>query len=233
MTADKKKLSARRDSGQIPLVLPLEPALSRDDLLESPANRLAVDLVDRWPDWPSNMIVLAGPIGSGKTHLARIWAQNAGAVIIPMRQLSKHDQAGAEKSLVLEDVSTETLDQDALFHAFNRARSHGHFIMMTSREFPSAWQVTLPDLASRLKLAHIVELHEPDDPLLSGIIVKLFADRQLQVDPSLISYLVPRMERSMETATRLVDWMDRQALAQRRKINRSLAADALEALGQT
>lgn len=233
MASESKKLSRRRDSRQIPLVLPLEPALSRDDLLESPANRLAVDLVDRWPDWPSNTIVLAGPVGAGKTHLARIWAQNSGARIISMRDIGQLEEAGAGESLVLEDVSSDSIDQEALFHAFNRARSHSNYIFMTSREFPSAWQITLADLASRLKLAHIVELHEPDDELLAGIIVKLFADRQLQVDPSLVAYLVPRMERSMETATLIVEWMDKQALAQRRKINRSLAADALEALGQT
>ncbi len=133
----------------------------------------------------------------------------------------------------LEDADIGIINETALFHAFNRARAAGNFIVITSRSFPGSWKIELPDLASRLKLAHVVELHEPDDTLLSGIIFKLFADRQLEVSPSVVSYLVSRMERSMETAARLVDWIDHEALARRRKINRTLAGEALEALGQT
>ncbi len=232
MSSGSGKLRRKADGRQIPLALPVEPALSREDFLESPANQLALDLVDRWPDWPSNTVVLAGPVGSGKTHIARIWAQNAGAQLLSMTDLAGLEDAGADGSLVLEDVEGGRFDETALFHAFNRARASGNYLFMTSREFPSAWNVRLPDLASRLKLAHIVELHEPDDALLTGIIVKLFSDRQLEVSSSLVTFLVSRMERSMQTATRLVEWMDSQALAQRRKINRSLAADALKALDQ-
>ena len=148
----------------------------------------------------------------------------------PIKQLHKDGQLGTHKSLVLEDIDSTGFDETALFHTFNRAKASGNFILMTSRTFPSSWQVSLPDLASRIKLAHVVELHEPDDALLSAIIFKLFADRQVEVSPPLVNYLVSRMERSMETATRLVHRIDQEALAQRRKINRGLAVDALKSL---
>lgn len=217
-------------SGQIPLVLPVEESRSREDLLESSANRLAIDLVDRWPDWPSNVVVLAGPVGSGKSHIGSIWAKMANAGILAMKDLPTVADAGAAASLLLEDATSETVDEAALFHAFNRARETGNFIVITSRGFPASWGLQLADLASRLKLAHLVELHEPDDELLSGLIVKLFADRQLQVPPPVVSYLVTRMERSMAVAGQIVDWLDREALARRKKITRTLAAEALEAV---
>ena len=215
---------------QLALELPVERAVSRDDLLESAANRLAVDLIDDWPDWPSHAVVLAGPVGSGKSHLAAVWAQQAGAAILPAGELGKHPGIAAEGNLVLEDAGPGTLDEEALFHAFNQMMAAGHYLLVTSRSFPSAWMVQLKDLQSRLRLAHLVELSEPDDELLSAIIVKLFADRQLEVSPQMVSYLVDRMERSMEAAGRLVAWLDREALARGSRINRSLAAEALAAM---
>ncbi|WP_083649378.1 DnaA ATPase domain-containing protein [Salaquimonas pukyongi] len=215
---------------QLALELPVERAVSRDDLLESPANRLAVDLIDGWPDWPSNVVVLAGPVGSGKSHLAAIWAAQAGATILPSAALGEHPGIATQGNLVLEDAGPGCLDEEALFHAFNQVKAAGHFLLLTSRSFPSAWMVSLKDLQSRLRLAHLVELSEPDDELLSAIIIKLFADRQLEVPPQTVAYLVARMERSMEAAGRLVAWLDREALARGRKINRSLAAEALAAM---
>jgi chromosomal replication initiation ATPase DnaA len=221
----------KSDNGQIPLALPVEPRISREDLLESPSNQLAVDLVDRWPDWPSNIVILAGPIGSGKTHLARVWAGLSNAEVMLMDELARYPDIAKTHSLVLEDAGNTKLDEEALFHAINQARAHDKFLLITSRSFPSSWVVELPDLLSRLKLAHIVELQEPDDALLSGLMFKLFADRQLVVSPSVIDYLVNRMERSMEIAGSLVNWLDREALARHRKINRAMASEALTALG--
>jgi chromosomal replication initiation ATPase DnaA len=212
------------------MVLPVDPALTRDDLLESSSNKLAVDLIDHWPDWPSNVVVLAGPVGSGKSHMARIWALNSHAKIISMSQLADHANAALSNHLVLEDAQIGAIDENALFHTLNQARAHKRSVLMTSRTFPSAWLLELPDLISRIKLAHVVELQEPDDALLSSIIMKLFADRQLEIAPQIIDYLVNRMERSMEAANQLVNWMDNEALARRRKINRTLASEALKAL---
>ncbi len=216
---------------QIPLTLPIEPGISRADLLESQANQLAVDLIDRWPDWPSNVVVLAGPVGSGKSHIARVWAQSSNAMIIPMAEIVSYQNMADTNNLVLEDAAKGAIDEEALFHTFNRAKARGNFIFITSRSFPSSWLIELPDLVSRLRLAHLVELEEPDDTLLSQLIFKLFSDRQLEVQPQVVEYLVSRMERSMEVAGKVVDWLDHEALSTHRKINRAMAADAMAALG--
>lgn len=224
----KKK---KTPSSQIPLNLPVEPSVSREDLLESPSNQMAVDLVDRWPDWPSNIVILAGPVGSGKTHLSKVWASTADAAFLQMAELADHANLATRRSIVLEDADSSSIDEETLFHTINQANASRTYLLITSRTFPSSWMLKLPDLVSRLKLAHVVELHEPDDALLSGLIQKLFSDRQLEVPPSVVDYLVTRMERSMEVAGQLVDWLDREALARHRKINRSMAAEALSELG--
>lgn len=223
----------KNKSQQIPLDLPVHSAATRDDLVESGSNRLAIDLVDHWPDWPSNIVILAGPVGSGKSHIAGAWAQICQARIISLCDLNEEIGKDLEGNLVLENAMAGAIDETALFHVLNRAKSSGAFVMITSREFPASWQMELPDLASRLKLAHLVELHEPDDQLLGAIIVKLFADRQIEVSPSLVDHLVNRMERSLGAAGDLVAWLDREALARHRKINRQLASEALMALGMT
>ena len=215
-------------SNQLPLALQLEPNSAREDLLESPANRLAVELIDSWPEWPSHVVVLAGPVGSGKSHMAGIWAKTASAQIIQMTDLpGLAPQFSEGRNLVLEDATSSQIDETALFHCFNHVKAHGAYLLITSREFPSGWQLQLADLVSRMHTAHIVELEEPDDLLLSQILVKLFADRQIQVEPGLIDYLVTRMERSLGAAGGVVSWLDNEALARRKKITRSLMAEAL------
>jgi len=224
---------AGKGSSQIPLDLPVSTAISRDDLVESASNRLAIDLVDHWPDWPSNTVILAGPVGAGKSHIAAVWASLSEASTIKLGELNDETGANISGNLVLEDAVAGAIDEVALFHVLNRAKAAGAFVMITSREFPASWQIKLPDLASRFKLAHLVELHEPDDQLLAAIIVKLFADRQIEVTPALVDHLVNRMERSLGAAGALVAWLDREALARHRKINRQLASEALIALGMT
>ncbi|MFK7901779.1 MAG: DnaA/Hda family protein [Nitratireductor sp.] len=222
----------KNNNDQMALSLPVEESIAREDLLQSDANKLAVELIDNWPDWPSHVVVLAGPIGSGKTHMARIWAETSNATIIEMQDLPNlAPTLGDDQNIVVENVTAKNMNEDALFHCFNRAKANGSYILITCREFPSAWQLKLPDLSSRMRTAHIVELEEPDDQLLAGILMKLFADRQLQVEMNLIDYMVTRMERSLGAANEIVRWMDKEALGRGKKINRSLASEALVHFG--
>ncbi|MCB1417761.1 MAG: hypothetical protein KDJ74_01665 [Notoacmeibacter sp.] len=216
--------------GQLPLDLSVEPGHGRDELVVSQANSGAVTLIDSWPDWPSAMVVLAGPAGSGKTHLAAIWQDLSGALVLP------HDGLGLESwdgegvpAFLVDDADQPGLDETGLFHLINMVRQNGGTLLLTARRFPGAWGVALPDLASRLKAATTVEIAEPDDLLLSGVIMKLFADRQISVDAAVITYLARRMERSLAAANAVVDALDRLALSRRCRITRQLAAEVLDA----
>ncbi len=215
---------------QLPLHLPLEVATARDDLVVTDANRQAVAYVDAWPEWPGSVTLLAGPVGSGKSHLADIWAARAGATFLePVVGSSGDIPEGG--NYVVEDVVRGSFSETWLFHLINAVRASRGSLLITSRRFPSAWGVVLPDLASRLKAAHLVELNEPDDPLLSGILVKLFSDRQLIVDADVVDYLVMRMERSIDSARKLVEQIDHLSLAEKRAVTKPLAGQALKLLG--
>lgn len=221
---------------QLPLDLSRRPGLSRDDLVVGPANAAAVALIDRWPDWPSRVVVLAGPAGSGKTHLATVWQGRAGALRAMPDRIDPETIAGAASRPILIDGVADTpevgLDENGLFHLINAVREAGSHLLITSRRFPAAWGVRLPDLVSRLKAVTIVEIAEPDDFLLAAVMTKLFADRQVHVEPHVVSYIVNRIERSLSTAMRVVDRLDAVALSRQARITRGLAAEIVGAMDE-
>ncbi|SNZ08032.1 HdaA/DnaA family protein [Cohaesibacter gelatinilyticus] len=214
---------------QMPLDLPHDEALGRDDFLSGPANANALALIDQWPNWPSYWVLLAGPVGAGKSHLARIWQEASNARIITLDELNNSDPTTliSGGAVVVEDADGAERDDTALFHLLNAAKEAGAYVLITARTWPESWGVALPDLASRLRLTTPVELNEPDETLLRVVLVKLFADRQLMVDPPVIDYIVLRMERSLAAALTLVEALDREAMAQSRSITRPFAADIL------
>jgi chromosomal replication initiation ATPase DnaA len=198
----------------------------------SPSNEQAVALVDCWPDWPSAVVVLAGPAGSGKTHLAEIWRGVANAMPIDATCIGDFISKLDGRPALIDNADSVSMDENGMFHLINEVRAAGSHLLLTARRFPSAWSVSLPDLVSRLKAAATVEIHEPDDPLLTGVISKLFADRQVEVEPHVVQYLVRRIERSLATAMRVVDRLDRVALEQQSRITRALAAEAISAMDE-
>lgn len=218
---------------QLALALGHEESLAREDFLEGPSNATALKLIEAWPDWPASVVLLTGPEGSGKSHLAAIWAENAGARVIAARALMETlpPAALATGALVIEDLGEGEFDEASLFHLFNLAREEGAFVLLTARRPSASWHVGLPDLASRLRAVPVVTLEPPDDALLRSVIVKLCADRQLAVDETVVSYLASRIERSFGAARSAVALLDREALRQKRPVNRALAADLFRGPG--
>lgn len=224
-------MRGRSFSRQLPLDLAHPAGLSRDDLVVTPANARAVGLIDAWPDWQSPVVVLAGPAGSGKTHLAAVWREKSGAAAFDPAGLGGGAvAAAAEGPVVIDGADEGTLDETGLFHLINAVRAAHTGLLVTARRFPGAWRLDLPDLSSRLKAASTVEIHEPDDLLLAGVITKLFADRQVEVEPHVVQYLVRRIERSLSTAIRVVERLDRIALERKTRITRALAGEVAEAM---
>lgn len=210
-------------------------ALGAEDFLVSSSNAAAVEMIDRWPQWPHPASLVAGPQGSGKSHLANVWRLRSGAGIVSAAELEDITVAGLADgaAIVIEDFDRGIADERALFHLLNRARESKLSVLLTSRRAPGELEFRIPDLRSRLRALPIVEVQPPDEVLLKAVLVKLFDDRQLYVEPQVIDYLNVRMERSMAAASRVVAAVDRLALATHRKVTRPLAAEALAGLGES
>jgi chromosomal replication initiation ATPase DnaA len=197
--------------------------------MTTPANARALAAIDGWRDWPGGKLALVGPSGSGKTHLAHVWAAESGATILPARGIAGADARAlaARGAVVVEDMGTlpaEAADERALLHLHNHLLAEGGRLLMTARAAPARWPIALPDLASRMQATGVATLDPPDDALLSAVLVKLFADRQVTVPPSVIDYLLTRMERSLAAARDLVARLDAHALAEGHAITRPFTA---------
>jgi chromosomal replication initiation ATPase DnaA len=209
------------------LLLALDHAVSfaREDFLRGPSNVTALNLIERWPDWPDRIVALVGPQGSGKSHLAAIWAEATGARVLSAKLLPQTElsSALATGALVLEDLEFAGLDERALFHFLNFAREQSAYVLITSRSPLTTFPVHIRDLASRMRAVPSVSLAAPDDALLRALIIKLAIDRQITVDESLVSYLANRIERSFVAAHQAVRRRDEEAKRQHRPVTRAQA----------
>jgi chromosomal replication initiation ATPase DnaA len=222
-------VAGRVQPRQLAFVLPHAESFTRDDFLEGPANAAGLGLIDSWPDWPNRTMLLVGPEGSGKSHLAAIWAEQAGARSTSAHALTATAVPGAlaTGALVVDDLKSQDFDERALFHLMNLAREEQAFVLITSRVPPSAFEVELRDLRSRLRAVPVVSLLPPDDQLFRALIVKFCADRQMAIDETVVSYLATRIERSYGAVRQAVELLDSEALRLGRPVTRALAAELL------
>lgn len=217
---------------QLVFELPHRAAMGLEDFLVSDSNAAAVALVDRWPDWPIGAAILVGPPGSGKTHLANVWQLRTGATPHRAALLTRESvpAVASADAVIIENIQT-LADEAALFHLLNLVREQRLQVLLTTDKAPGDLPVSLPDLHSRLKALPLASIEPPDDALLRAVLVKLFADRQLSVEPHIIDYVLVRMERSMSAAERFVAEADRLALVLQRRVTRAVATAALDVLG--
>ena len=217
------------EPGQLPLPLLSSPRFGREDFLVGHVNEAAFAYISRWPRWLAPAAVITGPEGSGKTHLAAIFAQAANATLLRGDHLDAEalPALARRRALVLEDCDRFPPDEVALFHLLNLARETGLFIVMTARLAPDGWGIRTPDLLSRLRLQPLLELHQPDDALLGALLVKHFADRQISVEASVVTYAMARIERSYAAVQRLVAALDRQSLIRKKPVTRAMVAEML------
>jgi chromosomal replication initiation ATPase DnaA len=217
---------------QLSFDLPVRPAMGRADFFVSPANAEAVAMIEAWQGWPARKLLLLGPRAAGKTHLAHVWAELAGARIVPAATLATADIPGlATGPVAVEDaagVAGDPAAEAALQHLHNLVLAEGGALLLTSDSPPASWPLELPDLASRMQGTPAVTLRAPDDALLQAVMTKLLADRQLHPTPETIPYLTRRIDRSFEAAHRIVAALDARALATGRPITRALAAEVLD-----
>ena len=220
---------------QLTFDLPCRSAQGRDDFFVSPANALALATLDAPDSWPQRKMLIIGPDGAGKSHLAQIWADEQGAMIVSADTLTPENAPAfaARNATVVEDadrIGGQTEAEAGLFHLHNLLQAEGGLLLLTAHTAPRDWNLSLPDLQSRMEAAPNVRIAPPDDALLAAVLVKLFADRQLEVAPTLVPWLVTRMDRSLDTARRVVARLDARALEKGTAVTRSLAVEVLDSL---
>lgn len=218
---------------QLAFNLPHRPALGREDFWVAQSNEAAVAQVEAWPDWPGTGLAIVGPRGSGKTHLAHVFAQEAKCDLLDLADVSMHRlDDWVERGAVAFDcpgAEVPEFDQEALFHLFNAMKASGGHILIAATEPPARWPVALKDLQSRLATFSVAQLGPPDDALLGAVLMKHFSDRQLRLDPPVLNYLLTRMDRSLWAAGQIVAALDQASLEKKRKLSVALARGVLEA----
>jgi len=206
-----------------------QPSYAAEDFLPAPSNREALNAIARWPDWPSRMILLVGPEGSGKSHLGALWAKKAAATVVQASSLGEAEVGSCAESgaILIEDADLIGETEERLFHVVNAALHNQSWTLLTARAAPNAWGLRTPDLVSRLRLAPLVRLGAPDIELTEAVLFKLFSDRQMLVEPRLVAFIALRIERSLAAARAIVAALDHEGLSRGRRVTRAMAAELL------
>jgi len=217
------------DRQQLILNLQHRPAFGRDDFMVTECNQEALSFIELWPNWPGPLVWLCGPPGCGKSHLAAVWQEQSGANQLDQSQIIS-DSIGITRDFccffidLLEGIENER----SWLSFYNAVTEQGGSILVTSLFPPATWNFLIPDLGSRLRAAPVIKIAKADDELLEAVLIKLFIDRQLHVQPEVISYLLRRMDRSLAAAGKIVELLDNAALAEQRMITVPLARSVMK-----
>ena len=131
---------------QLTLDWPHQPSFAREDFLAAPSNREALRAIEQWPDWAGRMLLLVGPEGAGKSHLASLWAETAGAVVVRGEALEGAGvEIGAQSSALLIE------DADRIGHAED-------LLFPYCQCYAAAWRLAVADGENRARSV------DPEDP---------------------------------------------------------------------
>ncbi len=225
---------------QLPFEFAHRPYMGRDDFIKAPCNAEALEMIELWPQWPVFALCIYGPERCGKTHLAHIFANNAALKTnypypIPQIKAQNADMDmpplmfARHPCLIVENLN-ENIDEEAMFHLFNLYRNQNGFILFTSAQPPARIHFKLPDLQSRLNMIPAIGINEPDDELLSALIIKLFMDRQITVSLEVVNYILVNMQRSFTYAHKLVEEIDNISLSYQRAVSIPIVKEAISSL---
>ncbi len=212
---------------QISLELGHTPSLCEADFIVSKANELAYEHIISYPNWPHHFMLIIGPKKSGKSHLAKIWQEKSQAIFVTNEALDSLAKQGSNQPIIIEDIDSALYDEQGLFHLLNQSLRDNRPTLMSAQNQISVWPYSTNDVLSRARLATSFFVQAPDDAQLAQMFAKLFADRQVKVEPKIIPYLISRMQRSASEVVALVDIMDRISLDRNKPIGRKIASDAL------
>lgn len=197
------------------LSIPVE--FDRESFLVTESNLEAYGWLNQWPDWPSHFLAIYGDKGCGKSHLGKIWVDQVNGLPLTAHEFDTRLLSEGAKNILIDDAD-EVGDEEKLFHLYNRVTQEGGTVLLLCHKAPARWRMRLPDLKSRMSSIPTVEILPPDDELLEGVLMKLFADRQLRVDDAIIQFLVRHTERSFKNAANLVDQLDKRSLQDKRNL---------------
>lgn len=222
---------------QLPIDFVHKPFYERQDFMVAKSNLEAIKVIDEWPNWPYFAICIYGHAGSGKTHLAHIFMENVykktnspykipciNAKEVKIENIYRYFEEN--KCLVVENLD-EKVNEEAMFHLYNLYKNEGGYILFTANTAPARLSFKLPDLQSRLNSIPAVEIKEPDTELLSAVIVKQFADRQIVVSPEIINYIINNAQRSFAYITKLIEEVDNISIAKKRAVSIPLIKESI------
>ncbi|MBR2141269.1 MAG: hypothetical protein IJ853_02835 [Rickettsiales bacterium] len=184
----------------------------------------------------NQLIFLSGEKKCGKTHLGYIWKQQHNAKNLYYDDLFSLNMNDFIKTVnevierfdyyILDDLRDD-FDEEKLLYLINTVFNNSSVMLIISDFNILKKKISIKDLKSRINAGVNLKIKKLSKTVKTMFIVKLFADRQININGDVLKYLTKKLDTNYNVIFNFVKNIDDILVSDKNKINLKLIKELI------